>query len=160
MNLHEKSPNSFKVHLHGSCLEILDPILPLVFKNTMSYCHVKVSWLHWLFNAVGEIKPQLTFSLFLWLIHFWPLLPPSSDSILFGSHVFLSRMQTGMGLSVWRVFNTNYPSIIFPNWIRFCSSVKTASIPELGLLTSCMCTYAIFCIWRYWNPLFNPISSF
>ena len=108
----------------------------------------------------SRIKPQLTFSLFLWLIHFWPLLPPSSDSILFGSHVFLSRMQTGMGLSVWRVFNTNYPSIIFPNWIRFCSSVKTASIPELGLLTPCMCTYAIFCIWRYWNPLFNPISSF
>ena len=108
----------------------------------------------------SRIKPQLTFSLFLWLIHFWSLLPPPSDCILFGSHVFLSRMQTAMGLSVWRVFNTNYPSIIFPNWIRFCSSVKTASIPELGLLTPCMCTYAIFCIWRYWNPLFNPISSF
>ena len=95
MNLHEKSPNSFKVHLHGSCLEILDPILPLVFKNTMSYCHVKVSWLHWLFNAVGEIKPQLTFSLFYDLSTFDPcfLLLPTAYSL--GAMYFFPECKLG-----------------------------------------------------------------
>ena len=117
---------------------------PIVFQSTKLYKKRQKTGYNGpnpLFLLIkSRIKPQLTFSFFFYdLSTFDPCFLLLSIAYTLGA-MFGGGGGVGEGLSVSCVFNTNYPSIIFPHKIRYCSSVKTASIPELSLLMPCMCT--------------------